>query len=156
MSSKVDVFSTAVRVLRVLWVLPVSLFALPLLPLALWRAHWRITGGVLEISSPALSWFLRGPWFRAMSGGPGFAAATIGHVIVARDAACMNHCRVHEHVHVQQCERWGAVFPLAYVVAGLHTAWRARRWSAYYWDNPFEREARGAEGAAKAIVSTRL
>ena len=128
-----------------LWVLPVSLFALPLLPLAVWRGQWRINDGVLEIVSPALSWFLQGPWFRAMSGGEGFAAATIGHVIIARDSGCMDRCRVHEHVHVRQCERWGALFPLAYVGAGLYAAWRARRWSAYYWDNRFEREARAAE-----------
>jgi hypothetical protein len=133
------------KIARVLWVLPVSVFALPLLPLALWRGRWRVNSGVLEIVSPALSWFLRGPWFRALSGGGGFAAATIGHVIVARDTACMDRCRVHEHVHVRQCERWGALFPLAYIAAGLHAAWRARSWSAYYWENRFEREARAAE-----------
>ena len=133
------------RGLRILWVLPVSLCALPLLPLALWRALWRVRDGALEISSPALSWFLRGPWFRLMSGGEGFAAATVGHVIVARDITCMDRCRVHEHVHVRQCERWGALFPFAYVTAGLRAALRARRWSAYYWNNRFEREARAAE-----------
>ena len=79
------------------------------------------------------------------NGGDGFAAATIGHVIVARDTACMDRCRVHERAHVRQCERWGPLFPLAYVAAGLYAAWRARRWSAYYWDNRFEREARAAE-----------
>ena len=116
--------------LRILWVAPVSLCALPLAPLALWRAQWRIVNGVLEITSPGLSWFLHGPWFRAMSGGDGFAAATIGHVIVARNSACLDSCRVHEHVHVQQCERWGVLFPFAYVGAGLYAALRARRWSA--------------------------
>ena len=45
------------NVLRVLWVAPVSVFALPLLPLALWRGRWRVNNGVLEIVSPALSWF---------------------------------------------------------------------------------------------------
>ena len=153
MSLTINAFSAAARVLRVLWVLPVSVFALPLLPLALWRAQWRVIGGVLEISSPALSWFLQGPWFRAMSGGSGFSAATIGHVIVARDSECMDGCRVHEHVHVRQCERWGALFPLAYVVAGLHAAWRAKSWPAYYWDNPFEQEARAAE--ARCAPQTR-
>lgn len=146
MSSVIQRIAKATRTLCcVLWVLPVSVFALPLLPLALWRAQWRVNESVLEISSPALSWFLQGPWFRAMSGGTGFAAATIGHVIVARDSGCMARCRVHEHVHVRQCERWGLLFPLAYVGAGLYAAWRARRWSAYYWDNRFEREARAAE-----------
>jgi hypothetical protein len=141
-----SVIRRIVNLLKVVWVAPVSVFALPLLPLALWRAQWRLVGGVLEIVSPALSWFLQGPWFRAMSGGSGFAAATIGHVIISRNRECMDNCRVHEHVHVRQCERWGALFPLAYVAAGLFTALRLRRWSAYYWDNPFEREARIAEG----------
>jgi hypothetical protein len=133
-------------ILCVIWVAPVSIFALPLLPLALWHAHWHVNSGVLEVTSPALSWFLRAPWFRVMSGGGGFAAATIGHVIVARDAACMDRCRVHEHVHVRQCERWGALFPFVYIGAGLCAAMQERRWSAYYWDNHFEREARMAEG----------
>ncbi len=133
------------KILKVLWVLPVSLCALPLLPLALWRAQWRVCDRVLEISSPALAWFLHGPWFRAMSGGEGFAAATIGHVIVARNAECLASCRVHEHVHVRQCERWGALFPLAYVAAGLYAVFKAKHWGAYYWNNRFEREARAAE-----------
>jgi hypothetical protein len=125
----------------VMWVLPVSIFALPLLPLAVYRADWHICRGVLEVSSPALSWFLRGPWFRAMSGSTGFSAATIGHVVIARDASALCACRAHEHVHVRQCERWGVFFPAVYVVAGLHAAIRARSWHAYYHANPFEREA---------------
>ena len=145
MSSVIDRIA---KVLIVLWVAPVSMFALLLLPLALWRANWHVTGGVLEITSPALSWFLQRPWFRAMSGGTGFAAATIGHVLIARSRISMNKCRAHEHVHVRQCERWGALIPIAYVSAGLYAAWRARRWSAYYWDNWFEREARAAEGGS--------
>jgi hypothetical protein len=131
--------------LRVVWVAPVTVFALPLLPLALWRGQWRWVDGVLEISSPALSWFLQGPWFRLMSGGTGFAAATIGHVIVARNQACLDGCRTHEHVHVRQSERWGPLFPLAYIAAGCMAAWRARSFTAYYWDNRFEQEARAAE-----------
>lgn len=144
----------------VLWALPVSLCALPLLPLALGRplprhlrARWRIVDGVLEITSPALAWFLRGPWFRAITGGSGFAAATIGHVIVARDAHCMRGCRVHEHAHVRQCERWGPLFPFAYILAGLYVASQKRSFEAYYWDNPFEVEARIAEHRVSTIWS---
>jgi hypothetical protein len=131
---------------KAVWALPVSIVAVALLPLAIWRADWHVRNGVLEITSPALSWFLRGPWFRALAGGSGFAAATIGQVIVARDAQCMASCRIHEHVHVRQCERWGMFFPFAYVGAGLWIALRKRQFSAYYWDNPFEVEARAAEG----------
>lgn len=135
----------ALRLLGALWALPVSALALPLLPLALWRAQWRVAGGAIEVVSPALSWFLRGRWFRWLAGGDGFAAATIGQVIIARDAACLARCRRHELAHVQQCLRWGPLFPLAYVGAGLLAAAQARRISAYYWDNPFEQEARAAE-----------
>jgi hypothetical protein len=133
------------HLLYVLWVLPVSMCALPLAPLALYRARWRICDGVLEVSSPAIAWFLRGPWFRALAGGTGFAAATIGHVVIARSVADMAACRSHEHVHVRQCERWGALFPLAYVIAGLRAAQRERSWRAYYHANPFELEAYAAE-----------
>ena len=143
--SSIPVIAAWIQSLKVLWVLPVSLCALPLLPLALWRAQWRVCDHVLEISSPALAWFLHGPWFRAMSGGEGFAAATIGHVIVARDVHCLDRCRVHEHAHVRQGERWGVLFPFAYVAAGLYAAIKSKHWRAYYWNNRFEREARAAE-----------
>lgn len=133
------------RLLSAVWALPVSALALPLLPLAVWRAQWRVAEGAIEVVSPALSWFLRGWWFRWLAGGDGFAAATIGQVIIARDAACLARCRRHELTHVQQCLRWGPFFPLVYVGAGLRAAVRARRFSAYYWDNPFEQEARAAE-----------
>jgi hypothetical protein len=129
----------------VVFALPVSLFALFLLPLALYRANWALRDGVLEVTSPALAWFLGGAWFRALSGGSGFAAATIGHIVIARDARGMDACRAHEHAHVRQCERWGPLFPLAYIGAGLWAAAKKRRWSAYYHDNPFEIEARAAE-----------
>ena len=90
----------------VVWVAPVTAFARPVTACLMARAMAQ-GERVLEVTAPALSWFLRGPWFRAITGGAGFAAATIGHVIVARDAACMDACRLHEHVHVRQCERWG-------------------------------------------------
>ena len=139
------VVSAITQSIKLLWALPVSLCALPLLPLAVWRARWRVCDRALEISSPALCWFLHGPWFRAMSGGDGFAAATIGHIIVARDAQCLDRCRVHEHVHVRQCEQWGVLFPVAYAIAGLYAAIKAKQWEAYYCNNRFEQEARAAE-----------
>ena len=55
-------------------------------------------------------------------------------------------------MHVRQCERWGPLFPFAYVGAGLYAALRARNFGAYYWNNPFRREARAAEGAIKHSV----
>jgi hypothetical protein len=125
-----------------------------LLPLAIRRAHWRVAGGALEITSPALGWFLRSAWARALSGGNGFAAATIGSVIVASDEAALAGCRTHERVHVRQCERWGPLFPLAYIAAGVWVAIKGRSWHAYYHDNPFEVEARQAEACEPKLAST--
>ncbi len=133
------------RWMCVLWALPVSMFAIFLLPLAIWRARWCLSGGALEITSPALGWFLRSAWARALSGGIGFSAATIGSVIVSGDENALMSCRTHERVHVRQCERWGAFFPIAYVAAGLWAALIRRDLRSYYWDNPFELEARAAE-----------
>jgi hypothetical protein len=151
--------SEAIRVLRpaqadarrlpkwmyVAWALPVSTFAIVLLPFALRQSVWRLNDGCLEVTSPGLSWFLRATWARLLAGGEGFAAATIGSVIVARDRDALAGCRVHERVHVRQCERWGLLFPLAYIFAGLWCAAKYRRWQSYYWDNPFEIEARAVE-----------
>jgi hypothetical protein len=127
------------------WALPVSMFALFLLPFAIWRAQWRFSGGALEITSPALGYFLHSAWARTLSGGSGFAAATIGSVIVSGDEPALASCRTHERIHVRQCERWGPFFPLAYVAAGLWAALIRRDLRSYYWDNPFEIEARAAE-----------
>lgn len=128
-----------------LWVLPLSLCALPLVPLALWRGQMRWHDGALECHGPAVAWFLRGPWFGALTGGAGYAAATIGHVIIARDSAALSVCATHERVHVRQAERWGPLFPIAYTGAGVLAAVRHRSLAAGYWENPFEIEARHAE-----------
>lgn len=63
---------------------------------------------------------------------------TLGHVILGRDAACLDFARCHEHVHVRQVERWGPFFIPAYLLASLYYYLRGGR---AYFDNPFEREA---------------
>jgi hypothetical protein len=135
------------RWMYVAWAFPVSMFAIFLLPLALRQSRWRASHGCLEVSSPGLRWFLRAKWARLLAGGQGFAAATIGSVIIACDDAALADCGTHERVHVRQCERWGPIFPLAYVAAGLWIALKRRNLRSYYWDNPFEVEARTAESA---------
>jgi hypothetical protein len=134
--------------LAVLWVLPLSLCALPLAPFLLWRGRIRWHCGALECHGPAFARFLRGPWFRALTGGAGYAAATIGHVILGRDMAALSVCAAHERVHIEQAERWGPLFPFAYIGAGVITALRHRSLAAGYWENPFEIEARRAEDVA--------
>jgi hypothetical protein len=68
---------------------------------------------------------------------------TLGHVIIGRDADCLDWCRDHEQAHVRQVERWGAAFIPAYLAASLLARWRGRH---YYHDNWFELDARRACG----------
>jgi hypothetical protein len=67
-------------------------------------------------------------------------------VIVGEDDRALDRCRAHEHVHVRQAERWGPLFILAYLAAGL---WAHLRGRHHYHDNPFEAEARKPEIEAR-------
>lgn len=69
----------------------------------------------------------------------GFAAMTLGHVVIGRNLDCLDACRDHEMVHVRQVEMWGPLFIPAYLMASV-VAWR--RNGHYYIDNWFERDAR--------------
>ena len=73
----------------------------------------------------------------------GFAAMALGHVIIGRDADCLDACRDHEQAHVRQVERWGGAFIPAYLLASL---WAWMRGQHYYLDNWFEHDARRACG----------
>jgi hypothetical protein len=73
----------------------------------------------------------------------GFDAMTLGHVILGRDAICLEVLRDHEQAHVRQAEHWGPIFIPAYLAASV-LAWR--RGGHYYRDNWFERDARRACG----------
>lgn len=91
-------------------------------------------GGTLEFHGGFALWLARRV---------GFAAMTLGHVIIGRDPECLASCRAHELVHVRQVERWGPLFLPAYVAA---SAWEWARGRHYYFDNYFERDARRACG----------
>lgn len=65
-------------------------------------------------------------------------AMTLGHVILGRDQRCLDYCRRHEFVHVQQAEILGPFFIPAYLSASL---WALLRGRHYYRDNWFERDA---------------
>jgi hypothetical protein len=67
------------------------------------------------------------------------AAITLGHVVLARSAADLARCRLHELVHVRQYERWGPLFPPLYLLASCSALLRGTH---PYLDNHFEREAR--------------
>ena len=88
--------------------------------------------GVIEIAGNA-----RTPLLRKLS--RHFVAITLGHVILGRNHGSLNRCRSHEHVHVRQYERWGALMPVLYLLASVR-AWATGK--HFYWDNVFEVEAR--------------
>ena len=68
----------------------------------------------------------------------GFAAMTLGHVILAIDPLTLSAVRSHEQVHVRQYERWGLLFVPAYLASSLVQWLRGRH---PYRENHFEREA---------------
>jgi hypothetical protein len=93
----------------------------------------RVRAGVVEAEGGFVGWLLRGN--RLWQGG---AAMALGHVILARDRACLERSRPHERVHVRQFERWDVLLPPAYFLIGW---WLARRGYDPHLDHPFEREA---------------
>lgn len=128
------------RWLRYLWPLPVTLSGV----LLAWLARrsggeWRCVDGVLEASG---GWPARGLRAGFPFSGP-VAAITLGHVVLGARPCDLDATRVHERVHVRQFERWGVLMLVLYPLGGLR-AWM--RGGNPYRDNPFEREARAAEG----------
>ncbi len=127
---------SVLRALLYLWALPTTLLGLPFIVLGLaGGARLRVHRGVLEIHGRAVSLFLR--HCTLVSGGA--LAMALGHVVLGRDRAALDETRSHERVHVRQAERWGPFFLPAYVLASLSVGLHGRRW---YYDNPFEIEAR--------------
>lgn len=77
----------------------------------------------------------------------GMTAITVGRTIIIKTEFVGNKRPVswlerHELLHVEQFERWGFLFPLAYGVASIVSRLRHGNW---YRDNAFEVEARRAE-----------
>lgn len=123
--------------MRFVWPLPITLFGAALgLIILMFGGTFRRQGIALEGSggpAAAILWLFN-PRGR-------IEAITLGHVIIARNAARADALRSHEHAHVRQYERWGILFPFAYLAAG---AWAYLRGGCAYRDNCFEREARAA------------
>lgn len=127
--------SPLVRPLIYLWALPttsVGLVATALTLVTGGRARWHT--GVLEVRGGFSAFFLR----RLVPLPGGATAITLGHVVLARDAAAHESTRAHERIHVKQCERWGPLFIPAYLTMALILKVRGKD---SYHDNPFEREA---------------
>jgi hypothetical protein len=123
------------KVATYIWAAPNSLLGVLFVPLALLRGgRVRVVQGALEVHGGWCEIFLR----RCTLLKGGASAMTLGHVILGRDQLCLDHCRVHEHVHIRQAERWRPLFIPAYLSASLW-AWLSGR--NPYRDNYFEREA---------------
>lgn len=121
-----------------IWAAPATLMGLALsLPALALGARARMVEGVLEIAGGHLGRLAAGRRLR-------FCAITFGHVILAVDHATLARLRAHEHVHVRQYERWGALFFPLYVGSSAAQWLRGRD---PYRDNRFEREAFGRAGA---------
>lgn len=96
-----------------LWAAPYTAAGLLFVPPAL------VTGGGVRAERGAVEVYggLPGRLLRRGS------ALCLGHVLVGRDRAALDHARDHEHVHVRQYARWEPLALPAYFVAGFR-AWR--------------------------------
>ncbi|QDU22580.1 hypothetical protein [Urbifossiella limnaea] len=113
------------RIVGYLWAAPVTLVGLPLALLAAATGGGvRARGGVVEVWGGAAGRLLRGG-----------AAMALGHVILARDAACLERSRRHELVHVRQYEQWGPLLLPAYWLVAMWLRWRGLH---PYLDHPLE------------------
>jgi hypothetical protein len=125
----------AMRLCAYAWAAPTTLLGLAVV--AATGARCRVHDGVIEADGARLARaFDRLPVRR------GIVAMTLGHVVLGRDRAALEDTRVHERVHVAQCERWGIAFVPAYLAASA-MVWL--RGDDAYLDNPFERAAYAAQ-----------
>jgi hypothetical protein len=123
------------RVAKLLWALPCSLVGLLLatVPLAL--------GGTAKVVAGALEVTYRQ---RLVSCGKlalrlPFRGIVFGHVILAVTQEELIRIGPHERLHVEQYERWGPAFFVAYPVSSL---WQLVQGRDPYWYNHFEVQAR--------------
>ena len=127
----------SLRIARYAWASPASALGLVVsLPALATGSSARVVEGVLEISGG-----LMGRVACRLPASTPFAAMTLGHVVLARDACSADACRRHEQAHVRQYERWGPLFLPLYAASSL---WEALRGNPPYLDNHFERQARAA------------
>lgn len=119
---------------RYLWALPATAIGVLFAGLAMCGgATLRPIGGAFEVAGGRL---LHG--ILTLPPSVRFVAITFGHIIIGVDHACLSSARAHEHVHVQQYERWGILFFSIYLASSIIQLIRGRH---IYSDNVFEREA---------------
>jgi hypothetical protein len=127
------------------WAAPVTLVGLIVAALvAVLGGRVDRVDGVIEAGGGAL-----GRWMRRFTR---IDAITLGHVVIGTSAAALECWRAHEHAHVRQYERWGALMPLLYAASSLRE-WRRGR--DPYRHNVFEREARVIARRPKPGIAAR-
>jgi hypothetical protein len=120
-----------IRLVGYLWAFPVTVLGLSLALLAAASGGGvRMRGGVVEAHGGLLGKLLRGGLW-----GLGGAAMTLGHVILARNMACLDRSRAHELGHVRQFECWGPLLLPAYWLMAM---WLWFRGYDPYLDHPLE------------------
>jgi hypothetical protein len=120
--------------LRVLWVLPCSTVGalLGVAVIAVGGSARRVDHTV-EVALAAEQQHTPA-WARRLR----FSAITLGHVIVGQSHEALAALRAHERVHVQQYERLGPLFFVAYPGASV---WALIRGRCPYRGNHFEQQA---------------
>lgn len=133
------------RLWRYLWAGPYTVLGLLLGGCAvLFGARMERHDGIVEVSGGLIG--------RALGRLPpalGFAAMTLGHVVLAIDRSALAQLRLHELVHVRQYERWGPFFLPAYLLSSLLQLLRGRH---PYLENHFERQAYAVVAEHRRLV----
>lgn len=129
------------RLIKVLWALPCSVVGLTLAALVL------AAGGRVRLSAGALEVTYRRSQVQCgrLAQVLPFRGIVFGHIIVAVTEEELIAIGPHERVHVQQYERWGPLFFLAY---GASSLWQLARGHNPYWHNHFELQARERANAS--------
>jgi len=123
------------KLFRYFWASPVTALGLLFVPpTLLGKGRIRVVDGVIEIHGGLAAWFLA----RCTPVPGGATAMTLGHIVLGRDQISLDLTRSHERIHVRQCERWGAAFVPAYLLASL---WALIKRRDPYFGNCFEQEA---------------
>ena len=130
------------------WVAPASLLGLCVaLPAWAMGATARVVDGVLEVAGGRLA-----AWACAAPAPFGFAAITLGHVVLGESHDALAGLRPHEHAHVRQYERWGLLFFVLYFGS---SAYQWLRGNSPYLHNHFERQARAEHARAVTQAAAR-
>ena len=127
------------KAIGILWAAPCSavgmLLALVLIALG-GKARW--SSGAMEVT-----------WRDHLAGDAKlakklpFRGIVFGHVILAVTGEELKVIGPHERVHVEQYERWGPLFFVAYAASSL---WQMVNGRSPYWHNHFEVQARERSG----------